>query len=192
MSTEYAAEILGVDPASVTEAELRDTYRSLLKAHHPDLGPDEEREQREELTRRVNAAYRWMFLAVEAREDARRQAEYDKQFTDAGWTFEPVAPSWFPSEPPPGGGPEWVPHGVSSKNRRKAKPTQRASIHPPIGRQRGVLLLVGAVAILSGAAWYDAVALMLTALILGSLLVGRPLEVFGDIVAPIERWVRKR
>jgi hypothetical protein len=55
-----------------------------------------------------------------------------------------------------------------------------------------VLLLIGAVALLSGAAWYDAVGLMLTALILGSLLVGRPLEVLGDIVSPVEAWIKKR
>jgi hypothetical protein len=54
-----------------------------------------------------------------------------------------------------------------------------------------VLLLIGAIAILSGAAWYDAAALMLTGLILGSLLMGRPLEVLGDLLSPLERLLKK-
>jgi hypothetical protein len=186
MSNEYAAELLGVDPATVTEAELRDVYRSLLKAHHPDLGGEEEREQREEMTRRVNAAYRWLVLGIEARDEARRAAETTQMFTDVGWSYSEVRPDWWPKEDPPME--PWAPR----KNPRKSKPVQRASVYPSVARQRGTILLVGAVAFLTGAAWYDAIGWMLTALILFSLLVGRPLEVFNDLVSPIERWMNKR
>jgi hypothetical protein len=187
MNTQYAGELLSVDPTTVTEGELRDAYRSLLKAHHPDLGGDEERELREEMTRRVNAAYRWLALAIEARDEARRTAETTQMFTDAGWTYSEVRPDWWPKEDPPTEG-EWR----TRKNSRRSKPTQRTSIYPSVARQRGTILLVGAVALLTGAAWYDAIGWMLTALILFSLLVGRPLEVFNDLVAPIERLLRSK
>ena len=186
MNTEYAAELFGVDPATVTAGGLRDAYRELLKAHHPDLGGEQEREQREEMTRRVNAAHRWLVLTIESREEARRQAETTQAFTDAGWSYSEVRPDWWPTEDPPLE--PWAPR----KNPRKSKPTQRASVYPSLSRQRGTILLVGAVAFLTGAAWYDAIAWMMTALIVFSLLVGRPLEVFNDLVGPIERYVKRR
>ena len=187
MNTQYAGELLGVDPTTVAEGELRDAYRSLLKAHHPDLGGEEEREHREEMTRRVNAAYRWLVLAIESREEARQQAETTQAFTDAGWAYNEVRPDWWPKEDPPTAE-EWR----ARKNPRKSRPTQRTSIYPSVARQRGTILLVGAVAFLTGAAWYDAIGWMLTALILFSLLVGRPLEVFNDLVGPIERYLKRR
>ena len=174
MNTEYAAEILGVEAATVTAAELREVYRSLLKAHHPDLAGDEERQQREEMTRRLNAAFRWMLLAIEAREEA----QLPPVDVGDGWSFS-VNDAWYPKESPP-------------KKRRGSQPkTPSPSLYPSLGRQRGVLLLIGAIAMLSGAAWYDAAGLMLTGLILGSLLMGRPLEVLGDLLAPVERLLKK-
>lgn len=178
MNTQYAAEILGVEPESVSATELREVYRSLLKAHHPDLAGEEERQQREEMTRRLNAAFRWMVLAIEAREEA----QLPPVDVSDGWSFSVNEPAWYPKESPP-------------KKRRGSQPKtphSSPSLDPSLGRQRGVLLLIGAVALLSGAAWYDAVGLMLTALILGSLLVGRPLEVLGDIVSPVAAWIKKR
>lgn len=190
MTTEYAAKVLEVDPASVVEDELRERYRALLKLHHPDLGPESERHGREAITVKVNAAYRWLLVHIERREEQRRDAETTRLFTEAGWTYEPVAPDWFPSEPPPGGGPEWVP--LSKRKPKKSRPTHRAITWPSAGRQRGVILLVGAVALLSGAHWYDSLALMLTAAILGSILIGRPMAVLSDMFALFERWVTKK
>lgn len=190
MSTEYAAQILELEPETVSEGELRERYRALLKVHHPDLGPEGERVGREAITAKINAAYRWLLVHIERREEQRRDAETTRMFTDAGWQYEPVAPDWWPSEPPPGGGPEWVP--PSKRNRKKSRPTQRATTWPSVGRQRGVILLVGAVALLTGSHWYDSLALMLTAVILGSLLIGRPLEVINDVVDPLERWLKRR
>ena len=175
MNTEYAAEILGVDAQTINATELREVYRSLLKAHHPDLAGEEERQQREEMTRRLNAAFRWMLLAIEAREEA----QLPPVDVGDGWSFSVNEPAWYPKESPP-------------KKRRGSQPkTPSPSLYPSLGRQRGVLLLIGAIAILSGAAWYDAAALMLTGLILGSLLMGRPLEVLGDLLSPLERLLKK-
>ena len=177
MSTEYAAEILGVEAATVTAAELREVYRSLLKAHHPDLAGEDERLPREATTRLLNAAFRWMTLAIEARDEA----QLPPLGVDDGWSFSVTEPAWYPRESPP-------------KKRRGSQPKtphSSPSLYPSLGRQRGVLLLIGAIAMLSGAAWYDAAGLMLTALILGSLLMGRPLEVLGDLLSPLERLLKK-
>lgn len=177
MNTEYAAEILGVDAQTVSREELRDVFRSLIKAHHPDLAGEEERQPREEMTRRLNAAFRWMTLAIEAREEA----QLPPVDVSDGWSFSVNEPAWFPRESPP-------------KKRRGSQPKtphSSPSLYPSLGRQRGVLLLIGAIAMLLGAPWYDAVGLMLTALILGSLLMGRPLEVLGDLLSPLERLLKK-
>ena len=190
MSAEIAAKVLDVDPAVVSEEELREQYRALLKVHHPDLGPEGEREGREAMTVKINAAYRWLMVHIERREEQARDQETTRLFTEAGWTYEPVAPDWWPSEPPPSGGPEWVP--PSKRNPKKSKPTHRGVTWPSLGRQRGVVLLVGAITLLTGAHWYDSLAFMLTAVILGSILIGRPLEVINDVLNPVERWLNKR
>lgn len=177
MSTEYAAEILGVDAQTVSREELRDAFRSLLKAHHPDLAGEEERQPREATTRLLNAAFRWMSLAIEARDEA----QLPPVDVSDGWSFSVNEPAWYPRESPP-------------KKRRGSQPKtphSSPSLYPSLGRQRGVLLLIGAIAMLLGAPWYDAVGLMLTALILGSLLVGRPLEVLGDLLSPLDRLLKK-
>ena len=175
MSTEYAAEILGVEAETVSREELTLAFRSLLKAHHPDLGPAEELEPRTAMTRKINAAYRWMVLALEARDEA----QLPPVDVGDGWSFSVNEPAWYPKESPP-------------KKRRGSQPKSPSpSLYPSLGRQRGVLLLIGAIAMLLGAPWYDAVGLMLTALILGSLLMGRPLEVLGDLLSPLERLLKK-
>ena len=184
MSTEYAARILEVDPSTVVEDELRDRYRTLLKAHHPDLGPTEERTGREVETAKINASFRWLMVHIERREELRRDEETTRLFTDAGWKYEPITPDWWPKEPTPFDTPQQ--RRSSSRNPRKSKPTLRSPDWPSLGRQRSVILLVGAAALVSGAQWYESLALMITAILLGSALVGRPLGVINDLVNPLE------
>jgi hypothetical protein len=98
MSTEVAADLFGVSVATISASELHQRYRELLKTHHPDLGDDDEREMRDELTRTINAAYRWLCVVIQRRDDEAYQRSI---LEGTGWEFSPSQPDWWPSEPPP-------------------------------------------------------------------------------------------
>ena len=73
MSTETALGILEVNPPAMASAasyeeaqkilgswhngELKTAYRARCKARHPDLGPEEEQDQRESDMKEINTAY---------------------------------------------------------------------------------------------------------------------------------------
>lgn len=64
-------ELLGVD-SSVTQKEIKEAYRALVKSSHPDINRQNQRQQNEATTRmtRLNEAY-------EILKDKRKRAEYD-------------------------------------------------------------------------------------------------------------------
>ena len=177
MDLTRAKELFNVDD-SVSASEVRREYREQMRLHHPDTGPADEAADRTAFCARLSQAYRVLEIYIEDRD--RNSAGQLPPMESDGWSFSVNEPAWFPSENAP------------RKKRRGSQPkTPSPSLYPSLGRQRGVLLLIGAIAMLSGAAWYDAAALMLTGLILGSLLMGRPLEVLGDLLAPLERLLKK-
>ena len=122
MTTEYAAEVLEVDPATVSEDEARSRYRTLLKTHHPDLGPESERVGREAMTTKVNAAYRWLLVHIEERDGGTLPGPID--FGD-GWSFSTEQPEWWPKEP----------YKRPRKRSRGSGPTSKATPPPqPLGQ----------------------------------------------------------
>ena len=188
MDISRAQELLNVDPGTVSPRELRRAYHEQLRLHHPDLAQaGEETAARNEYTARLASAFRVLEIYLEERE---KTAPPPPQNGLGDWSFSAEQPDWWPSEPPPGGGPGRVP--PSKRNPKKSKPTQRATLWPSVSRQRAVVLLVGVIALLTGSQWYDSVGFMLTAVILGSILIGRPLEVINDVLNPVERWLNKR
>jgi hypothetical protein len=177
MDLTRAQELFNVDLATTSASEVRREYHEQMRRHHPDTGSADEAADRTAFCARLSQAYRLLEIFIEDRD--RNSAGQLPPMESDGWSFSVNEPDWYPKQSPP-------------KKRRGSQPkTPSPSLYPSLGRQRGVLLLIGAIAMLSGAAWYDAVALMLTGLILGSLLMGRPLEVLGDLLAPVERLLKK-
>ena len=181
MTTEYAAEVLEVDPATVSEDEARSRYRTLLKTHHPDLGPESERVGREAMTTKINAAYRWLLVHIEERDGGTLPGPID--FGD-GWSFSTEQPEWWPKEP----------YKRPRKRSRGSGPTSKATPPSAPGAVRQRVLFAGV------AAWLirSQIDLLTT---LGSLILlatvlsayeGRVAPIIGDALRPIEWWVKQR
>ena len=181
MTTEYAAEVLEVDPATVSEDEARSRYRTLLKTHHPDLGPESERVGREAMTTKVNAAYRWLLVHIEERDGGTLPGPID--FGD-GWSFSTEQPEWWPKEP----------YKRPRKRSRGSGPTSKATppSAPGAGRQR---VLFGGVAIWLISSQIDPVttlgSLVGIAIVL-SLYEGRVAPIIDDALRPIQWWMSRR
>ena len=180
MTTEYAAEVLEVDPATVSADEARSRYRTLLKTHHPDLGPESERVGRAAMTTTVNAAYRWLSVHIEARDGGTLPGPSD--FGD-GWSFSTEQP-WWPKEP----------YKRPRKRSRGSGPTSKATPFsaPGAGRQR---VLFGAVAIWLLSSQIDPVttlgSLVGIAIVL-SIYEGRVAPIIDDALRPIQWWMSRR
>ena len=137
MSTEVAADLFGVSIATVSAPELHQRYRELLKTHHPDLGDDDEREMRDELTRTINAAYRWLCVVIERRDDEAYQRSI---LEGTGWEFSPSQPDWWPSEPPPNRNPRKE-RAPRQRKQRDIAPARETITTPAVG---WALILVAA------------------------------------------------
>jgi len=181
MSTEYAAEVLEVDPATVSEDEARSRYRTLQKTHHPDLGPESERVGREAMTTTINAAYRWLLVHIAARDGGTLPGPSD--FGD-GWSFSTEQPEWWPKEP-----------YKRPRKRSRGSPASKATPAPSApgaGRQR---VLFGAVAIWLISSRIDLVttlgSLVGIAVVL-SLYEGRVAPIIDDALRPIQWWMSRR
>jgi hypothetical protein len=180
MSIEYAAEVLEVDPATVSEVEARNRYRTLLKAHHPDLGPENERVGREAMTTTVNAAYRWLLVHIEERDGNTPLTSID---LGDGWTFTEQA-EWWPKEP----------YKRPRKRSRGSGPTSKTTPFsaPGVGRQR---VLFGGVAIwllssrIDPLTTFGSLVCLVTIL---SLYEGRVAPIIGDVLRPIEKLANIR
>ena len=181
MSTEYAAEVLGVEAATVSEGVVRDHYRTLLKAHHPDLGPESERVGREAMTTKINAAYRWLLVHIEERDGGTLPGPID---CGDGWSFSTEQPEWWPKEP----------YKRPRKRSRGSGPTSKAtpSSAPGAGRQR---VLFAGVTIFLLSSRIDPVttlgSLVGIAIVL-SIYEGRVAPIIDDALRPIQWWMSRR
>jgi len=181
MSTEYAAEVLEVDPATVSEDEARSRYRTLLKTHHPDLGPESERAGREAMTTTFNAAYRWLLVHISQRDGDTLPGPSD--FGD-GWSFSTEQPEWWPKEP----------YKRPRKRSRASGATSRATPFsaPGAGRQRVLFGAVGVWLISSQIDLLTALGSLVGLAFVLSLYEGRIAPIIGDALRPIEWWMSRR
>jgi hypothetical protein len=177
MTIERAREIFDLDLATASPSELRMRWHELLRQHHPDLGDPGEEAARNEMTLRINAAYRVLEIALEQRDGDAPPAPID--FGD-GWSFSTEQPEWWPKEP--------------YKRRRGSGPTSKATPPSAPGAVRQRVLFAGV------AAWLisSQIDLLTT---LGSLILlatvlsayeGRVAPIIGDALRPIEWWVKQR
>ena len=65
-------EILGVDKKA-TNDELKSAYRKLAKKYHPDIAPEDKKEEYEEIMKRLNEI-------LEILKDTQARAEYDSTY----------------------------------------------------------------------------------------------------------------
>lgn len=88
-----AYAILGVDP-ECSQAELKAAHRRLVRRHHPDVAPPEDREAATRRLQRINMAYALVRdPARRARYDALRRA--DSLTTSEPWRRDPdLAAEW--------------------------------------------------------------------------------------------------
>jgi hypothetical protein len=181
MTIERAREIFDLDLATASPSDLRMRWHDLLRQHHPDLGDPAEEAARNEMTLRINAAYRVLEIALEQRDGDAPPAPID--FGD-GFSFSTEQPEWWPN----------APYKRPKKRSRGSGPTSKAT--PPSApgavRQR---LLFGAVAIWLLSSQIDPLTTLgsLVGLAIAlSLYEGRVAPIIGDALQPIERWMSRR
>ena len=181
MTIERAREIFDIDLATASPSDLRMRWHDLLRQHHPDLGDPAEEAARNEMTLRINAAYRVLEIALEQRDGDAPPAPID--FGD-GWSFSTEQPEWWPQEP-----------YKRPRKRSRGGPTSKATppcSAPGAGRQR---VLFGSVAALLLSSRIDPLttlgSLICLAVVL-SLYEGRVAPIIGDVLRPIEKWAIRR
>jgi hypothetical protein len=180
MTIERAREIFDLDLATASPSDLRMRWHDLLRQHHPDLGDPTEEAARNEMTLRINAAYRVLEIALEQRDGDAPPAPID--FGD-GWSFSTEQP-WWPKEP----------YKRPRKRSRGSGGTSNATplSAPGAVRQR---VLFGAVAIWLLSSQVDPLttlgSLVGLAIVL-SLYEGRVAPIIGVALQPIERWMSRR
>ena len=179
MSTEYAAEILEVDPATVSEDEARSRYRTLLKTHHPDLGPESERVGREAMTTKINAAYRWLLVHIEERDGGTLPGP-----SDDGWSFSTEQPEWWPQKP----------RKRPRKRSRGSGGTSRATLFsaPGAGRQRALFAGVTIFLLSSRIDPVTTLGSLVGIAVVLSIYEGRVAPIIDDALRPIQWWMSRR
>ena len=78
-----AYAVLGV-PRTATQAELKAAHRALVRRHHPDLVPPEEREAATRRVQQINVAYGFVH-------EPQARAAYDRAMGTAGDAMERLA-----------------------------------------------------------------------------------------------------
>jgi hypothetical protein len=181
MTIERAREIFDLDLATASPSDLRMRWHDLLRQHHPDLGDPTEESARNEMTLRINAAYRVLEIALEQRDGDAPPAPID---LGDGWSFSTEQPDWWPKEP----------YKRPKKRSRGSGPTSRATpfSDPGAVRQR---VLFGAVTLWLFSSRIDPLttlgSLICLAIVL-SLYEGRVAPIIGDVLRPIEKWASRR
>jgi hypothetical protein len=180
MTIERAREIFDIDLATASPSDLRMRWHDLLRQHHPDLGDPAEEAARNEMTLRINAAYRVLEIALEQRDGDAPPAPID---LGDGWSFSTEQPGW-PKEP----------YKRPRKRSRGSGPTSKAtpSSAPGAGRQR--VLFAGVAAWLISSE-IDPLTTLGSLILLATVLSayeGRVAPIIGDALRPIEWWVKQR